>query len=249
MKRFFLIYCQILAAIALMFSHTQLDAQNRLQGDVNGDGRISVADFTTVVEIINGHAQDLYGVADLNHDGKVDAQDLSSMSVIALTPVSSSTMAIINGQEVEVEWIRLTEGGPKWAVVNVGATDVQEVGTLHDWNSDNVWGPNWRKPTLDELFALSALESEYMTYQGSDSQVLAIGGEKGTLLYLPLPKSSGTQYWTSNEERSFVLENGVYKRVNWGCYFEWYLGAEGLEYGYDTDPKSTKKYLRLVVND
>lgn len=164
MKRLLTFCSRMSAIIALLFSQTMVMAQSRLQGDDNGDGRISIADFSLVVEIMNGRAQDLFGAADLNNDGKVDEQDLDALNAQVLTPVCSSEIALVNGQEAEVEWVRLTESGPKWAVVNVGAIEPYQTGATVDWNSNDVWGPNWRKPTLEELFALANLETEYITY-------------------------------------------------------------------------------------
>lgn len=249
MKRLMTFCSRMSAIIALLLSQTMVMAQSRLKGDDNGDGRISIADFSLVVEIINDRAQDLFGAADLNNDGKVDEQDLNALNAQVLTPVCSSAIAQINGQEVEVEWVRLTEGGPKWAVVNVGATEPYQPGATVDWNSNDVWGPNRRKPTLDELFALANLETEYITYQGTDKPVVRVIGESGRDLYLPMPRMNGTQYWSANEEKEFVLENGTYKRIFWGCYFECYVDSDDVCFAYDTDPKATKKFVRMVVNE
>lgn len=90
--------------------------------------------------------------------------------------------ANIEGDPVDVEWVQLWHGGPKFAVYNVGVTDanIENFGGFYFWGStvnrdtnlDNynnslingltgnddtataLWGSNWRMPTSQELEAL-----------------------------------------------------------------------------------------------
>ena len=92
--------------------------------------------------------------------------------------------ATIGGSEVDVNWVQLWKGGPKFAEYNVGATSVTEYGGYYTWISDinhpyytnnsydgsyctpgnnlegiddnaiKFWGTNWRTPTIEELTAL-----------------------------------------------------------------------------------------------
>lgn len=90
--------------------------------------------------------------------------------------------ANIEGDPVDVEWVQLWHGGPKFAVYNVGVTDanIENFGGFYFWGStvnrdtnlDNynnllingltgnddtataLWGSNWRMPTRQELEAL-----------------------------------------------------------------------------------------------
>ena len=86
--------------------------------------------------------------------------------------------ATIGGGDVDVPWVQLWEGGPKFAAYNVGVTDANPAsyggyytwGGTQDKNNDaddyykdggdlpaeydtatNLWGSNWRMPTSDEL--------------------------------------------------------------------------------------------------
>lgn len=248
MKQLLFVVKVFCAFLISSFSVVSVSAQERLAGDANGDGKITIADFAIVVEIVNGRMEDTYGVADLNGDGVVDENDLKQMDEQALEPISNTAIAIINGQEVEVEWVRLVPNGPKWAVINVGATDVAEAGGTYSWN-DQPWGPNWRKPSIDEMRELESLETNLITYPGTKMQGLSVEGNTGGSLFLPMPKVTGTQYWTSNEEKEIELDNGKFHFVNHGCYFEFYVDGAGVGCLYDTAPKSTKRYLRLIFDE
>ena len=50
-------------------------AQPTLRGDVNGDGEVSLADVTMLVNIIRGQTAS-NAAADVNEDGNIDNQDL-----------------------------------------------------------------------------------------------------------------------------------------------------------------------------
>lgn len=45
------------------------------QGDTNGDGKITIADLTTLINIITNHASDLNGTADTDSNGIIDLDD------------------------------------------------------------------------------------------------------------------------------------------------------------------------------
>lgn len=88
--------------------------------------------------------------------------------------------ATIDGAEVEVPWVQLWEGGPKFAAYNVGVTDGNPAsyGGYYTWGgtidkdparsnyrdgdtlpeeydtATQLWGSNWRMPTSDELQGL-----------------------------------------------------------------------------------------------
>ena len=87
--------------------------------------------------------------------------------------------ANIDGEEVDVPWVQLWEGGPKFAAYNVGVTDANPAshGGYYSWGSlqenkqwtyyngegdlptdydtaTQLWGSNWRMPKKDELQGL-----------------------------------------------------------------------------------------------
>lgn len=98
-------------------------------------------------------------------------------------PTEGSAKATINGKEVDVKWIQLWDGGPKFAEYNVGVTDgkAESEGGYYEWGghieknmssneyntgstclADNddtataLWGSNWRMPSKREFEALIA---------------------------------------------------------------------------------------------
>lgn len=65
--------------------------------------------------------------------------------------------ATINGNEVDVEWVQLWTGGPKFATHNVGAVDITDRGTYMTFTdaaktgNDYVWGANWCTPSKEDM--------------------------------------------------------------------------------------------------
>lgn len=86
---------------------------------------------------------------------------------------AGSTGAATRTGDINVNWVQLWEGGPKFAVYNVGATSATDYGGYYAWggnqdkkddhytgegplSGDNdtatkLWGSNWRMPTQAEL--------------------------------------------------------------------------------------------------
>lgn len=95
--------------------------------------------------------------------------------------MTGTAKATINGVEVDVPWVQLWAGGPKFATYNVGVTDAnpRSYGGYYTWGGsidmddkyynngtatltgDNdtatkLWGKNWRMPNLSEIQGLIA---------------------------------------------------------------------------------------------
>lgn len=54
------------------------------RGDVNGDSKVTIADVTSLVNIILGKANDLDGRADINGDGNITIADVTALVNIIL---------------------------------------------------------------------------------------------------------------------------------------------------------------------
>ena len=78
---------------------------------------------------------------------------------IESAPGRGKAKATINDSQVDVNWVQLWKGGPKFAEYNVGVTDgkVESAGGYYEWADDiasTQWGSNWRMPTSAEYEAL-----------------------------------------------------------------------------------------------
>ena len=51
-----------------------------IQGDVNGDGTVDVADISAIISVMAGTAE--FAAADVNEDGSVDVADISNVITI-----------------------------------------------------------------------------------------------------------------------------------------------------------------------
>lgn len=121
-----------------------------------------------------------------------------------IPPVTGTAKANINGQEVDVKWVQLWEGGPKWAEYNLGATSFSEYGSSYSWgatafqkkdnytepsNSNiqgttddtatNIWGDNWVMPTDDDFIGLFKKTLDSSAYKYTDGGVWKSKEESG----------------------------------------------------------------------
>lgn len=93
-------------------------------------------------------------------------------------PTKGQAVATISDRQVEVGWVQLWNGGPKFAEYNVGVTDGKAIsyGGYYGWGgiepdatdwyqgpgdlsgetdtATRLWGDNWRMPTLSEMTEL-----------------------------------------------------------------------------------------------
>ena len=129
-----------------------------------------------------------------------------------------SASAWIDGKdEMKVPYIRLWDGGPKWATINLGVNDpaaTTSYGGYYAWSSDDIatstwgsdWGSNWRMPTKSEFDAM--LENCTCTFTDGGLLVTGKGDYASKSIFLPAAglQSSGSTsedgingyYWSSN---------------------------------------------------
>ena len=87
-------------------------------------------------------------------------------------PTTGTAKAKINGIDVDVNWVQLWAGGPKFAEYNIGTTEDLKQGNLMTFydaiktGNDYAWGANWRTPSKDEMDELCAA-----SYGNSDAKV------------------------------------------------------------------------------
>ena len=115
------------------------------------------------------------------------------LTVNAAAPTTTGTAKRTG--DIDVNWVQLWDGGPKFAEYNVGVTDgkAESYGGYYAWGGsqdkvddhdtgDNVlsgdndtatklWGSNWRMPTQAELEALlSSCDVEWITLKDAEGQ-------------------------------------------------------------------------------
>lgn len=92
-------------------------------------------------------------------------------------PSTGKAKAIINGTETYVNWVRLWDGGPKFAEFNMGATAESEFGDCYTYEdthifdvTEKIWGTGWRIPDENEMKGLTT---------NCDWQWTSVNGVKG----------------------------------------------------------------------
>ena len=81
-------------------------------------------------------------------------------------PTTGTAKAKINGVDVDVKWVQLWAGGPKFAEYNIGTSEekvegiTMEFGDAIKTGNDYAWGANWRTPSKDEMDELNLAARE-----------------------------------------------------------------------------------------
>ena len=97
----------------------------RLQGDVNNDDEVNIADVNATVDIILSGNGDFHS-ADVNGDGEVTIADINAIIDIILGGGSPS--------QDDHEWVDLgLPSGTLWATCNIGANSPEDYGDYFAW--------------------------------------------------------------------------------------------------------------------
>ena len=176
------------------------------------------------------------------------------------TPTTGTATAKINGEEVEVKWIQLWAGGPKFAEYNIGTTAEKPGGNLISFydaiktGNDYAWGTNWRTPSKDEMDQLRAA-----SYGNSDAKVtcerVIVDGING---FIFTGKEAG---YTDNKVFFPADEGDLYKSLDrdityhyWTCTYDTtvqvlYLASNAGYAAFYSSGKSFDYYVRPVLNE
>ena len=179
------------------------------------------------------------------------------------TPTTGTATAKINGEEVEVKWIQLWAGGPKFAEYNIGTTAEKPEGIYMVFDDaiktgdDYAWGANWRTPSKDEMEELNLAAREnskkitckYCKYEVVNNEIWGFtftGKEAGyTDNHVFFPddikygnsddKGGWGKYWSCTDNGSTA----------WLLYFSSTSGASSWQSG----GKSFDFFVRPVLNE
>lgn len=171
------------------------------------------------------------------------------------TPYSGFGIAVIDGVEVDVPWVQLWAGGPKWATYNVGAehSRPQDYGGYYAWGgcidkgsdyyadelnltgehdtATKLWGNNWRMPSFDDLFMM--VNIQHLPYSST-----TLNGVKGMQI-------TGTGDYACNSlfiPYSGFYYNGSLRKVT----EEAYVWAAITQHGRQTDGPMGEIYRNVL---
>lgn len=158
------------------------------------------------------------------------------------TPYSGFGIAVIDGVEVDVPWVQLWAGGPKWATYNVGAehSRPEDYGGYYAWGgcidkgsdyyadeldltgehdtATKLWGNNWRMPSFDDLFMMVIIQ--HLPYSST-----TLNGVKGMQI-------TGTGDYACNSlfiPYSGFYDNGSLRKVTEDAYVWAAITQDGLQ--------------------
>lgn len=149
-------------------------------------------------------------------------------------PMTGTAKATIGDGPVEVEWVRLWDKGPKFAVYNLGVTDgkIANYGGYYTWGgkveasrtqqynnegttdltgdddtATHIWGNEWRMPTKDEMQALiDNCDCDFQMKTRDGVKGVEYNG-RGKYAGLSLFLPAGSTYYPVQD---FVLNQGDY---------------------------------------
>ena len=191
-----------------------------------------------------------------------------------LMVTTGTAKAKIGESEVDVNWVQLWAGGPKFAEYNVGAANkkAEDYGVYYCWgsnidtdskraykigtdaltgNSDtatNLWGSNWRMPTREELEALVNDKNCTCTWttQNSVEGLLCTGRGAYSSNSVFLPAAGGCFY-------GYVFGQDYYGYY-WsstpdGSLYAYYLNFYSGRQYVDDDGRDRGYSVRAVLNE
>ena len=160
------------------------------------------------------------------------------LTVNAAAPTTTGTAKRTG--DIDVNWVQLWDGGPKFAEYNVGASSVTETGTTMTFTeatkagAEYVWGANWCTPSkedMDELLKAATgagstkVECVY-TSEGGTNGFKFTGKETGyTSNSVFFPAQDGDRgtadYWsaTANGSEAWSMHLG-YAFFHWGSRWD-----------------------------
>ena len=174
-----------------------------INGDVNLDGSVDVADIASVIDYMAGNDAIDKDAADVNGDGSPDVADISAIiDIMAKGPYINYNCPDDNHPHT----IDLgLPSGTKWACCNAGATTPEECGGYYTFEDAQAYNP----PTLDQLKELKNNTTQEAVTQ-NDMLGTKITGSNGKSIFLPCtgqinplqtePYGIGEMgyYWTSS---------------------------------------------------
>ena len=176
------------------------------------------------------------------------------------TTGKGTAKATIGGSEVDVNWVQLWAGSPKFADRNVGASSATDAGSSMTFTdatkagADYVWGANWCTPSKDQMDELL----KAATSDGSTKVDCNYIQENGVYGFKFTGKETG---YTSNSV-FFPVQNGNGGNGSEGYwsataeddFFAWYLALsyndeDGWDSSWDYFTHDYEFLVRPVLNN
>ena len=136
-------------------------------------------------------------------------------------PTTGTAKATIGGSEVDVNWVQLWAGGPKFAEYNVGASSATDGGSAMKFTdaiktgSDYVWGSNWCTPSKEDMEHLMTAASSSGSEKVRCEIVRESNVETGIIIGF---KFTGKETGYTGNSVFFPAQNG---NSNFGDAYYW----------------------------
>lgn len=189
----------------------------------------STQDNSTKGYMLSIASESIKGILNLDRSSGLTVR---AILVQKMAPSTGSAKKKVNGVESNQDWVQLWSGGPKFATMNIGATDVTETGSDLSWTETGAndaaattWGNNWRVPTVEQMEEfvkatspssqedrdLSKVRCVFGKWKSTDVYGYIftgkeIGYENNTLFFPVTSNSSnGAYYWTGSTDHGGYL--------------------------------------------
>ena len=178
-----------------------------------------------------------------------------------LMVTTGTAKANIGENEVDVNWVQLWAGGPKFAEKNVGATSATDQGTTMSFGeatkagAEYVWGANWCTPSKEDMEHLMTaakgktddkVKCEY-TQEGSQYGFKFTGKDTGytdNSVFFPAQNGNSyygdAYYWSATADGSKAWDMFLY--YFYGDWFsDWYSDGQDAQGNCRPDRPSTNR--------
>ena len=170
--------------------------------------------------------------------GKSSIKALTIASSKFAVPTKGTAKATIDYDQVDVNWVQLWAGGPKFAEMNLGATSATEVLNKYEFsatgandNAATIWGDNWCTPSKDKMDELLKAATD----AGSEKVTCVYTNENGKWSFKFTGKETGytgnsvffpaedgnssrgiADYWSATDDGSSAWEMNLhYEEGKW----------------------------------
>ena len=104
----------------------KVSVMSYIKGDVNGDGKVSITDVTSVANGVLGNASSsfIFGAADMNEDGKITVTDVTAVANVILNTTVATSLECNNGNSaIFVDDFQIAAGQSKTLAINLNNAD------------------------------------------------------------------------------------------------------------------------------
>lgn len=218
------------------------------------DSKVTLLSQTTpgvyYIAVPAGVKISIYNGDNLRNTTKDEGLTAGKYYTVLTGPITGTKEATIDGKTVEIGWVQMYPGGPKYATQNVAEkiswTEAAKTG------KEYIWGANWRTPSKSDMNAFdnttgilhTEQKVEFLEDKDKNTEwfkfTCTTPGYTKNVLLLPTEKENSANYWSSTEVETNKNNGWYISLVNADQIYGFWMGLS---------PKTSKAFVRPIVNE